>query len=131
LRTLLLVLGISIAVWAALILILFAIGWKKTREFAALLPNLISLLRGLARDDRIPRTTRFLLFVALAWVASPIDLIPEFIPILGPLDDIVVVTLILRHLVRRAGPEIVAEHWRGSDEGLRSILRLAGVTKTS
>jgi uncharacterized membrane protein YkvA (DUF1232 family) len=131
LRALLVALGISVAAWAAIVLILCAIGWRKAREFASLLPNLLRLLRGLAREERIPRSTRLLLLVALAWIASPIDLIPEFIPILGPLDDIVVVTLVLRHLVRRAGPEIVAEHWHGDSAGLRAVLRLAGVVQTS
>jgi uncharacterized membrane protein YkvA (DUF1232 family) len=130
-RTFLFAIGITIAVWAAVVLILCAFGWRKAREFAALLPNLVRLLRGLARDERVPRGSRLLLFLALVWIASPIDLIPEFIPILGPLDDIVVVTLVLRHLVRRAGPELVAEHWHGDVAGLRGVLRLAGVTQTS
>lgn len=129
-RTLLVVLGALIAAWAAIILILYAIGWRRTREFAALLPNLIRLLRDLATDKRIPRFSRFLVLVAVAWLASPIDLIPEFIPFLGPVDDIVVVMLVLRHLVRRAGPAIVAEHWRGDERGLDRVLRLAGVART-
>lgn len=130
-RTFLITVGILVAAWAAVVLILCAIGWRKAREFAALLPNLLRLLRDLAREERVPRISRFLVFVALAWIASPIDLIPEFIPILGPLDDILVVTLVLRHLVRRAGPAVVAGHWRGDEAGLRGVLRMAGVTQSS
>ena len=130
-RGLLVALGVAVAVWAAVVLVLCAVGWRKAREFAALLPNLLRLLRGLAGDDRIPGGSRLLLLLALAWIASPIDLVPEFIPILGPLDDILVVTLILRHLVRRAGPAIVSDHWRGDASSLRAVLRLAGVTQTS
>ena len=66
-----------------------------------------------------------------AWIASPIDLIPEFIPILGPLDDAVVAALILRHIVRRAGPAVVAEHWQGDAETLQTLLRVAGVRRTA
>lgn len=130
-RGLLIALGVVVAAWAVVVLILAAVGWRKAREFASILPNLLRLLRDLGRDDRLPRLSRLLLLVALAWIASPIDLIPEFIPILGPLDDILVVTLVLRHLVRRAGPAIVAEHWQGDEAGLRKVLRLAGVTQTS
>ena len=89
-----------------------------------LLPNLLSLLRGLIRDPRVERFDKFLLIVAVAWVASPIDLIPEFIPVLGPLDDVVVVALILRRLVRRAGPEVVIDHWRGDPQTIQKIMRL-------
>jgi uncharacterized membrane protein YkvA (DUF1232 family) len=63
----------------------------------------------------------------IAWIVSPIDLIPEFVPVLGPLDDAVVGALVLRHVVRKSGPGIVAEHWRGDDATLRVLLRVAGV----
>ena len=72
----------------------------------------------------VGRFDKFLLVIAVAWVASPIDLIPEFIPVFGPLDDVVVVALILRRLVRRAGPEVVSDHWRGDPEIMRRILKL-------
>jgi uncharacterized membrane protein YkvA (DUF1232 family) len=64
--------------------------------------------------------------VAIAWIASPIDLIPEFIPIAGPLDDAIVAALVLRNLVRLAGPDVVRSHWRGSAEALERIVRLGG-----
>src|SRR2546427_809852 len=83
-----------------------------------------SLLRGLIRDPRVGRFDKFLLVVAVAWVASPIDLIPEFIPVFGPLDDVVVVALIPRRLVRHAGPEVVSDHWRGDPDLMQKILKL-------
>jgi uncharacterized membrane protein YkvA (DUF1232 family) len=124
-RTLLIALGIAFAVWMIAIVALVVAGRRAhAKELAMLLPNLLSLLRGLIRDPRVGRFDKVLLIVAVAWVASPIDLIPEFIPVLGPLDDVVVVALILRRLVRRAGPEVVTDHWRGDPETMQKILRL-------
>ncbi|MEO8425253.1 MAG: DUF1232 domain-containing protein [Actinomycetota bacterium] len=69
---------------------------------------------------------------ATVWVISPIDLLPEFLPVIGPLDDVIVVALVLRHLVKRAGPEIVREHWRGDPVMLERALRaLRVVPKTA
>jgi len=126
-RTLLLALGIAVAVWLLLILVLVVAG-KRTaaKELATLLPNLILLFKDLARDPRVPRGSKWLLGLAAVWLVSPIDLIPEFIPVLGPLDDAVVAALVLRHIVKVAGREVVAEHWRGEESTLDRILRVAG-----
>lgn len=91
---------------------------------ATLLPSLLRLFKSLVREPRVPRRSKALLFLGAAWVASPIDLIPEFIPVLGPLDDAVVAALILRHLLRTAGREVVAEHWHGDPATLKRLLRL-------
>jgi len=123
-RTLLIALAIALGIWILAIVALVAAGRRThAKELAMVLPNLLALLRGLVGDPRVGRFDKFLLVVAVAWVASPIDLIPEFIPVLGPLDDVVVVALILRRLVRRAGPEVVTEHWRGDPETMQKILR--------
>jgi len=126
-RTLLLALGIAVAAWLLLILLLVVAG-KRTaaKELATLLPNLILLFKDLARDPRVPRGSKWLLGLAAVWLVSPIDLIPEFIPVLGPLDDAVVAALVLRHIVKVAGREVVAEHWRGEESTLDRILRVAG-----
>ena|SRR5438105_14879400 len=124
-RALIITLAIAAAVWLLAIAALVIAGRRThAKELAMLLPNLLSLLRGMIRDPRVGRFDKFLLVVAVAWVASPIDLIPEFIPVFGPLDDVVVVALILRRLVRRAGPEVVSDHWRGDPEIMRRILKL-------
>ena len=124
-RALIIALAIAAAVWLLAIVALVIAGRRThAKELAMLLPNLLSLLRGMIRDPRVGRFDKFLLVVAVAWVASPIDLIPEFIPVFGPLDDVVVVALILRRLVRRAGPEVVSDHWRGDPEIMRRILKL-------
>ena len=129
LRTLIVAVAVVAAVWVVAVLVLVVIG-KRTaaKELALLLPNLFALFRGLARDARVPRRSRFLLLFAAAWIASPIDLIPEFIPFLGPLDDAVVAVLVLRHLLRVAGPEAIRDHWRGDPASLDRILRIAGTS---
>jgi uncharacterized membrane protein YkvA (DUF1232 family) len=125
-RTLLIGLAITAIVYIAAVGLLFLVGRRTAaKEIARLLPNLILLFKDLARDPRAPRGSKALLVVGAVWFASPIDLIPEFIPVLGPLDDAVVAALILRHLVRKAGPEIVTEHWRGDPATLSRILRLS------
>jgi len=108
-----------------IVAVLFLLGRRTAaREVAALLPNLLLLFKGLLRDPRVPRGSKILLVFGAAWVASPIDLIPEFIPVLGPLDDAVVAALILRHLLRTAGRDVVAEHWRGDPATLARLIRL-------
>jgi uncharacterized membrane protein YkvA (DUF1232 family) len=79
------------------------------------------------RDERVPRGAKVWLGVAAVWIASPIDLIPEFIPVLGPLDDAVVAALVLRYLVRRAGVDVVRAHWRGEPDTIDMILRAARI----
>src|SRR5204862_5394719 len=103
---------------------LFVAGRRTAaKEIATLLPNLLRLFKDLIRDPRVPRGSKVLLVVGAAWVASPIDLIPEFIPVLGPLDDAVVAALILRHVMRTAGAGVVTEHWRGDPATLNRLLR--------
>jgi len=117
----LIVLAVIYAV-AVLALILAGRG-VAARELALLLPNLILLFKDLLKDPRVPRGPKAVLAIGIVWLISPIDLLPEFLPVLGPLDDAVVAALVLRHLVHRAGAEIVREHWRGEPATLEMILR--------
>ncbi|HEX5938083.1 MAG TPA: DUF1232 domain-containing protein [Actinomycetota bacterium] len=113
LRGLVTALVIGIALWLLAIMMLVAVGRRaQARELVGLVPNLVILFRGLLGDDRVPRATKGLVWFALGWLASPIDLIPEFIPILGPLDDALVAALVLRHVVRRTERAVLADHWR-------------------
>ena len=120
------------AVWLCLVLALVVLG-KRTaaRELALLLPNLVVLFRGLVRDPRCPRRTKLLILLAAAWIASPIDLIPEFIPVLGPLDDAVIAALVLRHVLKKAGPEVIRDHWRGDPATIDRLLRISRVRPAS
>jgi len=117
-----------IAMWLIAVLVLIWMGRKTiAKELVALLPNLLRLFRGLIGDPRVPRGSKALLVVGAVWLASPIDLIPEFVPVVGPIDDAVVASLVLRHLVKRAGPDVVREHWQGDPRTIGLILRAAGV----
>jgi uncharacterized membrane protein YkvA (DUF1232 family) len=120
--------GIAVAIWVVAIAALWFFGRKlAAAQLARAIPDLVALTRGLLGDPRVPVSSKVLLGGALVWLLSPIDLVPEFIPVLGPLDDVIVVGLVLRHLVRRAGPEVVQDHWRGDPRVLRTALRLAGL----
>ena len=120
--------GVAVAVWAVAVGVLFLVGRRlAARELATLLPNLVRMCRVLLHDPRVPRGSKVLVGLAVVWFVSPIDLVPEFIPVLGPLDDAVLAALVLRHLVRRAGHEAVTEAWPGDPATLARILRLARI----
>ena len=126
-RLLLVSLAVAAGVYALAIVVLSLAGRRSAaREVAAFLPNLIFLFRGLIKDPRVPRSSKALLLFGAAWIASPIDLIPEFVPFLGPLDDAVIAALILRRLMKTAGEEVMAEHWRGDPSTLQRLLGLSG-----
>lgn len=93
-------------------------GW---RQAALALPRLIALVGKLVTDQRVPMRHRMVAVAALGYTVSPIDIIPDAIPVLGQTDDILVVALALRTLLRGAGPEVVAEHWDGSDDVLEIV----------
>jgi len=122
---------LAIALAAYLLIVLgLALAGRRTaaREAALLLPSLARLFKDLIRDPRVPRRSKGLLMFGVAWIVSRIDLIPEFIPLLGPLDDAVVAALVLRRLVRTAGRDLVLEHWRHGDPA--TIARLLPVVQS-
>ena len=127
-RWLLVSIAILVTVWLVAIGLLVVTGRRSAaRELATLLPNLVALFHGLLGDPCVPRSAKILLWFAIVWVVSPIDLVPEFIPIAGPLDDAIMAALVLRHVVRSAGAQVVAAHWRGDPSTLERILRIASV----
>jgi uncharacterized membrane protein YkvA (DUF1232 family) len=93
------------------------------KELVALLPSCVTMIRRLRRDPRVPRSAKVAVLVAMVWVVSPIDLIPEFLPVIGPLDDVVVVILALRYAGRRVPRSVLLEAWPGDQ---RLIERLLG-----
>lgn len=99
---------------------------RRLRAIAGFVPDCLVLFKRLAADGRVPRRSKLLLLGVAAYLAFPIDLIPDFIPVLGQLDDALVVAFALRRIAAAAGPELVEEHWPGPDTSLRTVLRLAG-----
>jgi uncharacterized membrane protein YkvA (DUF1232 family) len=122
-RGLLIALACVLVLWVVTIGVLFALG---KRSQARQLVTLLLLFRGLLSDPRVPRSSKRWLWFALVWCISPIDLIPEFIPVAGPLDDAIVAALVLRHVLRRTDRAVLADHWRGDPATLDAIIRAGG-----
>ena len=97
-------------------------------QLVRLLPDTLRLLRDLARSGKVPAAARWRLYLALAYNAQPINLIPDFIPVLGLVDNAVITVWALRSAVRLAGPDMVIRSWRGTPEGLTLLYRLARLT---
>jgi uncharacterized membrane protein YkvA (DUF1232 family) len=124
-RGILITLGMAVGIWLLAILLLVAFGRKSAaRELAAFIPNLVILFRGLLGDPRVARSSKLWLGFAIAWFLNPIDLIPEFIPVVGPLDDAIVAALVLRHVLKQTDRTVLADHWRGDPATLDTIIRL-------
>jgi uncharacterized membrane protein YkvA (DUF1232 family) len=118
--------GLTLVLYALFIALLLVAGRRTdARALATLIPDCLALFRGLVRDPRVPTSRKLLLVALIAYLAMPFDLIPDFIPVAGQLDDAIIVALVLRALVRTGGPELVREHWRGPERSLNVILRLA------
>ena len=123
------VLGGLLAIW----LFLLALLWRArpdelgAREALRLLPDVVRLVRRLAADRSLPRGVRMRLWALLVYLLSPVDLVPDFLPVIGYADDVVVVAWALRSVVRRAGYEALERHWPGRPAGLAVVSRLAGV----
>jgi uncharacterized membrane protein YkvA (DUF1232 family) len=96
------------------------------RELLRVVPDLLRLLRSIVGDRSAPWDVRVVLVLLVAWILSPIDLIPEFIPVLGPLDDVVVAVLAMRYTRRRMGIEDLRSRWVGSTEGFALVERVLG-----
>lgn len=126
---LLAVLGGVALLWCALVVVLWvqqrrAGGSVDWRAAMRLVPDVVRLLRALVADRTTPRVVRWSLVGLLAYLLLPIDLIPDFIPVLGVADDVLLVAVVLRFAVRRAGAGAISRHWSGTEDGLRSVLAL-------
>jgi uncharacterized membrane protein YkvA (DUF1232 family) len=124
-RALVVALAIVALIWCGLVVALIVAGriWLA-RELAALAPNLVRLFAGLLRDSSVPLFPKIVVGGASLWLASPIDLIPDFIPVIGSLDDAVVAAVALRLVLATTDREVVREHWRGDPRTLDRLLRL-------
>jgi len=128
--------GVAVALlvaWAALVVALVVARPKGALlgEAMRLLPDLLRLLRRLAADRTLPRGVRVRLGLLMVYLAVPIDLIPDFVPVLGYADDAILVTLVLRSVVRRAGLDAVRERWPGTEDGFAALCRLTRLTRST
>ena len=127
------VVGGVVLLWLLLIGVLWvqqrragtSVDWRAVLR---LVPDVIRLVRRLAVDPAVPRGTRWWLIALLGYLLLPIDLVPDFIPVLGYADDAIIVALVLRFAIRHAGRDAIERHWPGTPEGLISVLALAGAT---
>jgi uncharacterized membrane protein YkvA (DUF1232 family) len=128
-------LGIVVALlfcWLALVVAMYVAGRKESdptsvTDALRLLPDVVRLVRRLAGDPTLPRGIRIRLVLLVGYLLFPIDLIPDFIPVVGYADDAIIVAWALRSVARVAGPEALDRHWPGTPEGLRAVKRLARV----
>ena len=131
LRALLIALAVFAIVYAALVVALIAAGrGAHAKALTRFVPDCAVLFRRLAADPRVSRPRKALIGILVLYLAMPFDLVPDFIPVAGQLDDAILVALVLRAVLRDAGPGLVAEHWPGPAESLEAILRLAGPART-
>ncbi|WP_422752061.1 YkvA family protein [Micromonospora sp. WMMD708] len=125
--------AVAVAVsWVALLVGLLIVRPRGPllAEALRILPDLVRLLRRLAGDATLPRGVRVRLGLLLAYLVIPVDLIPDFVPVLGYADDAILVVAVLRSVVRRAGVGAVRRHWPGTQDGFAALCRMTGVRRT-
>ena len=117
-----------VVLWAALLVVFWLVRPKdvSARELIRVVPDVVRLIRTVITDRTAPMDVRVVLVGLLIWIVSPIDLIPEFIPGLGPLDDVIVAIVAMRYTRRRMGLAALRSRWRGSDDGFALLVRVIG-----
>jgi uncharacterized membrane protein YkvA (DUF1232 family) len=114
-------------VYAAFVMALIVAGRRRdARDVARFVPDCIVLVRRLFGDPRVPRRHKLLLGALVGYLALPVDLVPDFIPVAGHVDDVLVVVLALRVVIRASGSELLREHWPGPESSLTFVLRFVG-----
>jgi uncharacterized membrane protein YkvA (DUF1232 family) len=115
-----------VGIYAAFIGGLVVAGRRQdARALAGFIPDCLILFRRLLSDERVPRRRKILIGVLIGYLAMPFDLVPDFIPVAGLVDDAIVVALVLRTVLRSGGPDLLREHWPGPPASLTALLRLA------
>jgi uncharacterized membrane protein YkvA (DUF1232 family) len=117
--------GVTVVLYAAFVVgLVLGGGSADARAVAGFVPDCVVVFRRLIADARVPRRSKLLLGAMLAYLAMPFDLVPDFIPVAGQLDDLLVVVLVLRRVLRSGGPELLREHWPGPPASLSALLSL-------
>ncbi len=122
------IVGGLLLIWAALVALFWLLKPKDlaARELVRIVPDLLRLLKAIITDRSAPLDVRIALIGLAAWIISPIDLIPEFIPVIGPLDDVVVAIVALRYTRRRMGLAALRSRWVGTADGFEIVARVIG-----
>jgi uncharacterized membrane protein YkvA (DUF1232 family) len=121
-----------VLLWLILLATLVLLGRRDVaRELAAFVPDCAILFRRLLGEPRVPRRTKLALALLLVYLVTPFDLVPDFIPVAGQLDDAILVAAVLAYVARSAGYELIEELWPGSERGLRVVLALASRPRPS
>jgi uncharacterized membrane protein YkvA (DUF1232 family) len=121
-RALLLAVALIVGTWAILLLVARRLPPGLLRDLASFVPDCVTTIRRLRADPRVPRRAKVAVALAGLWLLSPIDLLPELLPVIGPLDDVVVVALALRYAARQVPREILAAAWPGEPRLLERLL---------
>lgn len=116
-------LGVILLSWMLMIVLAKRLPPGSAKDLASVLPACVTTIRRLRKDPRVPRAAKVAIAIAGLWVLSPIDLIPEFLPVIGPLDDIIVVALAFRFAARRVPHEAIYEAWPADPALLDRLLR--------
>jgi len=114
--------GLMVASWAVLVVLARRLPPGPLRELARFIPDCLTTVGRLRRDPRVPRRAKVAVVLAGLWLASPIDLLPEFLPVIGPLDDVVVVALALRYAARQVPRQVLLDAWPGNAGLLERLL---------
>ena len=114
--------GLLIASWALLVLLAARLPEGSMKELAGFLPDCATTARRLRKDPRVPARAKLAVGFALLWVLSPIDLSPEFLPVIGPLDDVVVVALAFRYAARQVPRSVLLDAWPGKPATMERVL---------
>jgi uncharacterized membrane protein YkvA (DUF1232 family) len=119
--------AVTLAVYLLFVVALIVTGRREiARAVAGFVPDCLVLFRRLLGDPRVPRRKKLVLAAFVPYLALPFDIVPDFIPVAGYLDDAVIVAFVLRHVLRGSGAELIETHWPGPQESLGLVLRLAG-----
>lgn len=121
-RLLLVATALLALTWVVMVVLARHLPTGVAKDLASVLPACVTTARRLRRDPRVPRRARIAVGFAALWVMSPIDLIPEFLPVIGPLDDVIVVALALRYAARRVPREVLFEAWPGEARILERLV---------
>ena len=122
LQAILIAVALVVASWLLLIVLARRLPPGLAKDLAGFLPDCVTAARTLRRDPRVPRRARIAVVIALLWVLSPIDLIPEFLPVIGPLDDVIAVALLLRYAARTVPRQVLLDAWPGDPHMIERLL---------